>query len=133
MPEDEGGVLLNKFVMGGQRQTDGICGADSALCRHYAGSAWRRTQEAAAAHNAPCTFTTFNAWEFSAMPGASKVHRKVILRNEVVPELPISWAEEGTPRGCGANWKGGATIPIQAAKPSPFPTIRIYRQGVCSR
>lgn len=99
MPEDEGGVLLNKFVMGGQRQTDGICGADSALCRHYAGSAWRRTQEAAAAHNAPCTFTTFNAWEFSAMPGASKVHRNVILRNEVVPELPISWAEEADAEG----------------------------------
>ena len=67
MPEDEGGVLLSKFVMGGQRQTDGSCGADSALCRHFAGSAWRRTQEAAAAHNAPCSFTTFNACQLSAL------------------------------------------------------------------
>ena len=40
-----------------------------------------------------CEFTTFNAWEYSRSPQSTKIHRKVILRNEITPELPISALE----------------------------------------
>lgn len=90
-------ALISKFNRGHQRRPDGICGADASLCRTYAGDAWQRTQAAAQRHqddSSACRFTTFNAWEYSALPGLSKVHRNVILRNDSVPELPISWLEE---------------------------------------
>ncbi len=93
-------ALRTRFLLGEQRGPDGICGTDAAVCREYAGHAWRRTVAAAEAHQDrtdQCAFTTFNAWEYSAIPGGSKVHRNVILRNDSVPELPISWAELGEP------------------------------------
>jgi hypothetical protein len=94
--------LLGSILSGGQREPGGVCGADAKICREYAGYAWLRTQAAAAEHQDAtdqCMFTTFNAWEYSATPGLSKVHRNVILRNDAVPEMPISWAEEGEVEG----------------------------------
>ena len=94
--------LVSDINRGLQRGVEEFCGVDASRCRHDAGLAWQRIQAAAAAHqdrSERCTFTTFNAWEYSAMPGLSKVHRNVILRNESVPELPISWMEEPDPLG----------------------------------
>lgn len=74
-----------------------ICGPDAAWCREETVAAWRTTRDAAEAHydrTSACSFTTFHAWEYSAAPGRSKVHRNVLLRNEIVPELPISWIDE---------------------------------------
>ena len=101
----EGDALIRRVLSGEIREPGGVCGADASLCREYAGHAWRRTVAAAEAHQdrtEACAFTAFNAWEFTAAPGRSKVHRNVILRNDSVPELPISWAEESQPEGL---WK----------------------------
>ncbi len=100
-----GDALVRRVISGAIRGPGGMCGADASVCREYAGHAWRRTVAAAEAHQdrtEACAFTAFNAWEFTSAPGRSKVHRNVILRNDSVPELPISWAEEAEPEGL---WK----------------------------
>ena len=100
-----GDALIRRVLSGAIREPGGMCGADASVCREYAGHAWRRTVAAAEAHQdrtEACAFTAFNAWEFTSAPGRSKVHRNVILRNDSVPELPISWAEEAEPEGL---WK----------------------------
>ena len=97
-----GDALIRRVISGAIREPGGMCGADASVCREYAGHAWRRTVAAAEAHQdrtEACAFTAFNAWEFTSAPGRSKVHRNVILRNDSVPELPISWAEEAEPEG----------------------------------
>jgi hypothetical protein len=82
--------------------TDGrnveICGEDGHACRAALKSAWQATWDAAEHwydRTSACRFTTFHAWEHTATPGlTTKVHRNVILRNEIVPELPISAIDE---------------------------------------
>ena len=101
----EGDALIRRVIAGEVREPGGLCGADASVCREYAGNAWRRTVAAAEEHQdrtEACAFTAFNAWEFTSAPGRSKVHRNVILRNDSVPELPISWSEEAEPEGL---WK----------------------------
>lgn len=78
---------------------DDVCGDDDEICRDELASVWKKTQEAAERwydRSEDCAFTTFHAWEYSHSPNSTKVHRNVILRNEIVPELPISSLE--TPR-----------------------------------
>ncbi|NRA00640.1 MAG: DUF3604 domain-containing protein [Myxococcales bacterium] len=82
----------------GGRRSD-VCGDDDEVCRAELGAVWRANQEATERHydrSEACAFTTFHAWEYSHSPNRTKVHRNVILRNEIVPELPISSLE--TPR-----------------------------------
>ena len=74
----------------------------SSRCRPVAAAVWQETQEAAEEwydRSSDCRFTTFPAWEYSASPGQSKVHRNVIFRNEIVPELPISWIDQPLAEG----------------------------------
>ncbi len=88
------GGLLGLF---GRR--DDVCGEDDSICRDQLASVWKANQEATERYydrSAACGFTTFHAWEYSHSPRSTKVHRNVILRNEIVPELPISSLE--TPR-----------------------------------
>ena len=80
------------------RRSD-VCGEEDEICRAELGAVWRANQEAAERfydRSSACEFTTFHAWEYSHSPYATKVHRNVILRNEIVPELPVSSLE--TPR-----------------------------------
>lgn len=73
-----------------------VCGDDAALCRESTKSLWESTQEAAERYydrSSACEFTTFPGWEYSRSPGRSKVHRNILFRNEIVPELPISWMD----------------------------------------
>jgi hypothetical protein len=80
------------------RRSD-VCGEDDSVCRAQLELVWRANQEAAERwydRSAACSFTTFHAWEYSHSPYATKVHRNIILRNELSPELPISSLE--TPR-----------------------------------
>lgn len=80
---------------------EAICG-DGERCRPIVASLWKETVAAAEDfydRTSDCAFTTFPAWEYSASPGQSKVHRNVILRNEIVPELPISWIDEPKAEG----------------------------------
>ncbi len=78
----------------------GLCGEDGSDCREGLLTAWGDTRAAAERHydrSSDCSFTTFHAWEYTRMPGLSKVHRNVILRNEIAPELPISWMDAAAP------------------------------------
>ena len=73
-----------------------VCGDDGSRCRDGLLTAWEATREAAERYydrSSDCAFTTFHAWEYTRAPGRSKVHRNVILRNEIGPELPISWID----------------------------------------
>ena len=74
-----------------------ICGEDGSLCREASATVWQETLEAAERWNDTsdeCSFTTFAAYEYTATPELTKVHRNVIFRNDVVPELPISYVDE---------------------------------------
>ncbi len=73
-----------------------VCGRDDAICRRELRTVWEDIQASAERwydRSADCSFTTFHAWEYSRSPRTSKVHRNIILRNEIVPELPISSLE----------------------------------------
>jgi hypothetical protein len=83
------------------RNTD-LCGEDGLRCRDELLRAWDQTRAAAERwydRTSACSFTTFHAWEYSASPKRSKVHRNVILRNEIAPELPISSIDEPSAEG----------------------------------
>jgi hypothetical protein len=76
-----------------------ICGEDAARCRARTRSLWEDNQAAAERwydRSAACEFTTFHAFEYSRSPSSTKIHRNVIFRNEIVPELPISWIDTPT-------------------------------------
>ena len=86
-------------LLGLAGRRDDVCGESDAVCRSELASVWQRNQEAAERwydRSSHCAFTSFHAWEYSHSPRSTKVHRNVILRNEIVPELPISSLE--TPR-----------------------------------
>ncbi len=86
---------LGGFIGLGGRRSD-VCGETDELCRQELKSVWQSVQDAAEAwydRSSDCSFTTFHAWEYSRSPQSTKIHRNVILRNEIVPELPISSLE----------------------------------------
>ena len=86
--------IAGLIEIGGRR--DDVCGADQSLCRGELKTVWGNVQAAAERwydRSARCAFTTFNAWEYSRSPQSTKIHRNIILRNEITPELPISALE----------------------------------------
>jgi len=91
---------LGFMVRGDGRRDAELCGPDGALCREAVRGPWREIREAAERHydrSASCRFTTFVAYEYTAMPGYSNLHRNVIFANEAVPELPTSAIEAPEP------------------------------------
>ncbi|MCA9510268.1 MAG: DUF3604 domain-containing protein, partial [Myxococcales bacterium] len=83
--------------MGDGLGTPAFCGPGGALCRSAASDVWREMQEAAKRWDDPtdaCAFTTFVAYEYTATPEATKIHRNVIFRGDTVPALPISYSDE---------------------------------------
>jgi len=77
-------------------RNDEVCGEGSARCRRGARTAWQTNQEATERwydRSEACTFTTLHGYEYSRSPGFTKIHRNVIFRNEIVPELPLSWID----------------------------------------
>lgn len=81
-----------------------VCGADG--CADAAALGWREVRDAAEAaydRTSACTFTTFVGYEWSANPGTYNLHRNVVFRDEVVPDLPISYFDADTPE---AMWAG---------------------------
>lgn len=82
-----------------------LCGEGGELCRAAAIDTWQDLQKAAAKYDddAPsCDFTTFIAYEHTATPDLTKIHRNVIFRNDQVIEKPISYSDEPTALGL---WK----------------------------
>lgn len=53
-------------------------------------SGWTIIKDAAEEHNEPGTFTAFVAFEWSAAPGGGNMHRNVIFRDAIAPDLPFS-------------------------------------------
>jgi len=89
--------MLGIMTLEGRGAT--ICGDEARPCRAAAKSRWQETQRAAEEfydRSSSCKFTTLVAWEYSRSPGRTKIHRNVFFRNNVVPELPISWIDAAT-------------------------------------
>lgn len=53
-------------------------------------SAWSIMNESAEKHNEPGVFTTLIAFEWSGAPSGGNLHRNIIYRDTVVPDLPVS-------------------------------------------
>ena len=95
-----GRLLFQLEIRGRAKRSRAICGEDAADCRVALGDRWQRTQAAAENaydRSAGCDFTTFHAYEHSRRRKGFMLHRNVIFRNEIVPELPISWIEAPEP------------------------------------
>ncbi len=52
-------------------------------------SGWQVVIDAAETHNDPGNFTALIAFEWTAVPGGGNMHRNVIFRDNIVPELPF--------------------------------------------
>ena len=65
-------------------------------------SAWALNAEAAQENYEPGKFTTFAAFEWSAAPTGGNLHRNVIFRDMVIPELPVSYTDINREEGL---WK----------------------------
>ena len=101
------------------RQTRlGFCGDDGEHCRQAGGAPWREMQRAADDHydkSSACEFTTFIGYEWTGAGSTTgaNLHRNVVFRNAVVPELPFSYLDgsarhlwESLERDCNAAGKG---------------------------
>ena len=83
-------------------RSEPLCGKDGKVCYEAQLNAWQDMQRAAEKFDddAPsCQFTTFVAYEHTANPDLTKIHRNVIFRNDKVPEFPITYYDE--PEGLG--------------------------------
>jgi hypothetical protein len=79
-----------------------FCGVDGSDCLLQASLVWEDIQAAAEEkydRTDACTFTTFVAYEYSRAPFATNLHRNVIFRNNIVPDLPTSGVEEPEAQG----------------------------------
>jgi len=77
-----------------------LCGSDGRRCIAALRIPWREIQTAAARWNdtsGRCRFTTFVAYEYTAMPDYTNLHRNVLFRDARVPSLPIGYFEAPTP------------------------------------
>lgn len=97
-------AILSSPMLAIRRNTrsERFCGADNALCRNASLGAWQIMQQAAEDwydRSSDCSFTTFHGYEYTWAPAINRVHRNVIFRNEVVPELPVSAVDETRPEG----------------------------------
>ncbi len=84
-----------------------FCGPDGTFCEEAARGPWADIQQAAelAYDRTPaCRFTSFVGFEWTARgPGASNLHRNVIFRNQVVPEVALNAIDQPTKE---ALWDG---------------------------
>ncbi len=81
-----------------------LCGTDGEDCVAETSIVWEDEQAAAEEFYDRCTFTTFVAYEWTGNPaspnvlGGANIHRNVIFRNDVVPELPTSYIDAPKPQ-----------------------------------
>lgn len=76
------------------------CGLGGERCLEAAKTPWRDIQRAAEAYydrSADCSFTTFVAYEYTAAPLSNNLHRNVIFKSEVVPQIPPAYQEYPAP------------------------------------
>ncbi|MEM9174852.1 MAG: DUF3604 domain-containing protein [Myxococcota bacterium] len=100
-----GGFTLALQVFGGQFQDPEperlpFCGEGGATCLAAASGTWAEIGAAADEFDDPdgdCSFTTFAAYEWTAAPDNTNLHRNVLFRSSAIPPLPISYVEAQTP------------------------------------
>jgi len=83
-------------------RSEANCGADGTRCREAAMAVWQETRDAAEKWNEGpphCGFSTFVAYEHTATPDLTKIHRNVIFGSGEVPALPISYYDEPSALG----------------------------------
>jgi hypothetical protein len=88
---------------GGREQ---ICGADGRHCLEAGNAVWSEIREAAERAYQPCAFTSFIAYEYSATPGISNLHRNVIFRGSSVVPRPISSIDAPMPEELWRRLRG---------------------------
>ncbi len=75
----------------------GFCGENGEICLAAAGVVWQEHRDAAEQYydrSSRCAFTSLVAYEWTAAPKrGAHLHRNVIFRNELVPDVPISVME----------------------------------------
>jgi hypothetical protein len=77
-----------------------LCGQSGLACLIEAVSVWDSVQASAEAHydrSSACTFTTFNAYEWTGGTLDGGVHRNIVFSGDVVPALPLSFFEVQDP------------------------------------
>lgn len=100
------GTVLKSVCAGGQ-------------CEPVVSSAWQKEQQAAAAANEPCKFTSFVAYEWTKTNGGVTLHKNVVFGGAVVPERPFDATSHPTQEelwralagGCGGAGCEALTIP----------------------
>ncbi len=73
-----------------------FCGPGELDCLEVASTVWEETRQAAEEaldRSRACGFTSFVGYEWTATTGGANLHRNVLFRNDVVPELPISYTD----------------------------------------
>lgn len=89
---------------------EAVCGPAPAYadCASRQSLFWLEAQAAAEEfydRSAACAFTSFVGYEWTGTPAASNLHRNVIFRNAVVPELPVTYIEQQQPEKLWAALK----------------------------
>ncbi len=77
-----------------------LCGEEGTGCQEAARGRWRAMQEAAETHydrSSSCTFSSLIAYEYTNTANVSNLHRNIIFKNEIVPDLPITHLEAPSP------------------------------------
>lgn len=75
-----------------------LCGSDDEDCIAETSVVWEDLRAAAEEFYDRCAFTTFAGYEWTGNPGGANIHRNVIFRNDVVPELPTSYFDAPKPQ-----------------------------------
>ena len=119
-----------------------LCGEDGSLCIEWAKGPWQ--EMIAAAENAydrssRCEFTSFIGYEYTGTTGLANIHRNVIFRNSVVPEVPVTYIEaprdqllweklnQSCPESDGCSW---VTIPHNSnLSNGRMPRRAVYRKA----
>lgn len=90
-----------RLTLPNPKRASDVCPPDGSGCEALLGAVWRRVQESAAAaydKTPSCRFTSFVAYEYSAAPALSTMHRNVIFANDRVP-APTTYFEQPSPEG----------------------------------
>ena len=89
-------LALIAAVGGPQPVEPTLCSEPGVDCAAAAASVWADEQAAAEGaydRTSACRFTSFVAYEWTAMPGGANLHRNVIFRNERVTSKPVDYFE----------------------------------------
>lgn len=96
--------LVPALLSANPMRNENICGPGAVDCLPVSATVWTDIQAAAEEKNAPCDFSTFHGWEWTANTspqagGQAGLHRNVIFRNDSVPSTVVSYIEEPTVEG----------------------------------